>query len=68
MIGANKTNHVFLGENVQKLAFPITYNPTGTTAFTFGDGADTGLSSNPYIWPGASARRVPIEEIETTSP
>lgn len=63
MIGQNKTNRLFLGETVQKVAFPIDYNPTGTTAFTFGDGADNALSSNPYIWPGASARRIPIEQL-----
>jgi len=63
VIGQTKTNRLFLGDNVQKVAFPISYNPTGTTAFTFGDGADQGMASNPYIWPGATARRVPIEQI-----
>ena len=63
VLGGNKTNRLYLGENQQKVAFPIKYNPTGSTAFTFGDGADNGLASNPYIWPGASARRVPIEQI-----
>lgn len=63
VIGQNKTNRLFLGDVVQKVAFPIEYNPTGSTAFTFGDGADNGMAANPYIWPGASARRVPIEQI-----
>jgi hypothetical protein len=63
VIGQNKTNRVFLGEVVQKLSFPIVYNPTGTTAFTFGDGADQSLTSNPYIWPQTQARRVPNEQI-----
>lgn len=63
VIGQNKTNRFFVGDVVQKLSFPITYNPDGTTAFTFSDGADQGLASNPYIWPGATARRVPIEQI-----
>jgi hypothetical protein len=66
VLGQNKTNRFFIGDVVQKLAFPIDYNPTGTTAFTFGDGADNALTSNPYIWPGASARRVPIEQIGDT--
>jgi len=63
VIGENKTNRFFLGETVQKVAFPIDYNPTGTTAYTFGDGADQGLASNPNIWPAANARRIPIQQI-----
>jgi len=63
VIGQNKTNRVFLGEVVQKVANPISYNPTGSTAYTFGDGADQSLTSNPYIWPGATARRVPNEQL-----
>lgn len=63
VIGQNKTNRVYLGDVVQKLSFPITHNPTGSTAFTFSDGADQGLASNPNIWPNTQARRVPIEMI-----
>jgi hypothetical protein len=63
VIGNNKTNRFFVGDVVQKVGFPIDYNPTGSTAFTFGDGADQGLASNPYIWPASSARRVPIEQL-----
>ena len=63
VIGKNKTNRIFLGETVQKAGFPIDYNPGGTTAFTFGDGADNALIANPYIWPDAQARRVPIEQL-----
>jgi hypothetical protein len=63
VINQKMTNRFFMGENVQNVAFPIEYNPTGTTAFTYSDGADQGLASNPYIWPGANARRIPIEEI-----
>ena len=66
VIGQNKTNRFFLGEVVQKLAFPINYNPTGTTAFTFGDGADQSLASNPFIWPNSQARRIPIEQLGDT--
>lgn len=64
VIGQNRTNRIFIGDVVQKVGFPIDYNPTGTTAFTFSDGADgAGLASNPYIWPDSSARRVPIEQL-----
>jgi hypothetical protein len=63
VIGANKTNRFFVGDVVQKLDTPVDYNPTGTTAFTFGDGADQALLSNPYIWPNTQARRVPIEQL-----
>ena len=63
VIGQNKTNRVFLGEVVQKVGFPISFNPTGSTAFTFGDGADQALVANPYIWPASSARRIPIEQL-----
>ena len=59
-IGSTKTNQVYLGETVQKLSFPDNYNPQGTTAFTFGDGADQSLTSNLYLWPNSQARRVPI--------
>lgn len=62
-ISPTKTNHLFVGDVVDKEAFPISYNPTGNIAFTFGDGADQALTSNPYIWPGASARRIPIEQM-----
>ncbi|MFP5277280.1 MAG: carboxypeptidase regulatory-like domain-containing protein [Acidobacteriota bacterium] len=63
VLGPNKTNNLYIGEVVQKVGFPINYNPTGTTAFTFGDGADQALTSNPYIWPSSQARRVPIEQL-----
>jgi hypothetical protein len=63
VIGSNKTNRFFVGDVVQKLDTPVDYNPTGSTAFTFGDGADQSLLSNPYIWPNTQARRVPIEQI-----
>ena len=66
VISPTKTNRLYLGDVVQKVAFPIDYNPTGTTAFTFSDGADVGLAANPYIWPGANSRRVPIEQLGDT--
>ena len=38
-------------------------NPTGSTFFTFGDGADQALSSTLYLNPSAQARRIPIPVI-----
>ena len=60
LIGTNKTNRVFLGEAVQKNQFPDSYNPDGTTFFTFDDGTGPALASSLYLNPAASARRVPI--------
>jgi hypothetical protein len=63
VIGSNKTNRIFAGETVQKLNFPNTYNPTGSTFFTFGDGADgdgAGVPSSLYQNPSSQARRIPI--------
>jgi hypothetical protein len=62
-IGSTKTNQVFLGETVQKVGFPDQYNPQGSTAFTFSDGADQSIASNLYLWPNSQARRVPIPVI-----
>jgi hypothetical protein len=60
VIGTNKTNRVFAGETVQKWSFPNTYNPSGSTFFTFGDGADQALASSLYLNPSAQARRIPV--------
>jgi hypothetical protein len=61
VIGTSKVNRVFLGETVQKLSFPNTYNPDGSTFFTFGDGADSvPVPSSLYLNPSSQARRVPI--------
>jgi len=61
VIGSNKTNQIFLGETVQKLSFPNTFNPDGTTFFTFGDGADSApVPSSLYLNPSAQARRIPV--------
>jgi hypothetical protein len=63
VIGANKTNQIFAGETVQKLSFPNTFNPDGSTFFTFGDGADgdgAGVPSSLYLQPSSQARRIPI--------
>jgi len=60
VIGANKTNRVWLGETVQKFSFPDNYNPGGTTAYTMSDGADTSMTSDLYTWPDSQSRRIPI--------
>jgi hypothetical protein len=60
VIGANKTNRFTLGETVQKLSFPNTYNPDGSTFFTFDDGTGPALASSLYLNPNSQARRVPI--------
>ena len=59
-IGNNKTNRVWLGETVEKFAFPNDYAPMGSTAFTFSDGADQSMTSDLYTWPAGSARRIPV--------
>lgn len=63
VIGANKTNRVFLGETVQKFSFPNTYNPQGSTFFTFDDGTGPALASSLYLDPNSQSRRVPIPVI-----
>jgi hypothetical protein len=63
VIGANKTNQVSLGETVQKYAFPNTFNPDGSSFFTFSDGTGPALSSSLYLNPNSQARRVPIEMV-----
>ncbi|HUD56939.1 MAG TPA: carboxypeptidase-like regulatory domain-containing protein [Terracidiphilus sp.] len=63
VIGDSMTNRFYLGETVQKLSFPNSYNPLGSTFYTFGDGADQALSSSLYVNPSAQARRIPIPVI-----
>ena len=66
VIGGNKTNRIVLGETVQKLDFPNTfnpknpYNPDGSTFYTFGTGVGQALASSLYLQPSYQARRVPI--------
>jgi hypothetical protein len=59
-IGSNKTNQAFLGETVQKLSFPIAFNPAGSSWFAFADGTGPALASTLYLQPNSQARRVPI--------
>jgi hypothetical protein len=60
VIGSNKTNRVFLGETVEKFGFPNNYDPMGSTAFTFSDGADQSMTSDLYTWPAQNFRRIPV--------
>ncbi len=60
VIGGNKTNQVTLGETVQKLSFPNTNNPDGSTFFTFSDGTGPALASSLYLNPNSQARRIPV--------
>jgi hypothetical protein len=53
-IGKNKVNQFSYGDNIQKVSFPDTYNPTGAAQFSF-----SGLSG-PYTSYDAQKRRVPI--------
>ena len=59
-IGSNMTNRAILGETVQKFSFPNTFNPDGSTFYTFGNGTGPALASSLYLNPNAQARRVPI--------
>ena len=59
-IGSNMTNRALLGQTVQKFSFPNTFNPDGSTFFTFGNGTGPALASSLYLNPNAQARRVPI--------
>lgn len=60
VIGSNMTNRAILGQTVQKYSFPNSFNPDGSTFFTFGNGTGPALASSLYLNPNAQARRVPI--------
>jgi hypothetical protein len=60
VIGTDKTNRIILGETVEKYSFPNTYNPDGSTFFTFSDGTGAGLASSEFLNPNSQARRIPI--------
>lgn len=62
-IGNNKTNQLFLGETVENFSFPNSYNPDGSTFFTFSDGTQAALASSLYLNPASSSRRIPVQEI-----
>lgn len=63
VMGSNKTNEFYLGETVQNLSFPNTFNPDGSTFFTFGDGTQAALASSLYQNPSSQSRRIPIPVI-----
>ena len=66
LIGPTMTNRIGIGETVQKLDFPNTYNPKnaynfdGTTFYTFGTGVGAALASSLYLQPSYQARRIPV--------
>jgi hypothetical protein len=67
LINSNTTNRLFLGETVQKYSNVVvgdpsnaTWNPNGTTWYTFDDGTGPALVSSIYLAPGGAAHRVPI--------
>ena len=55
-IGNNKVNSFEYGDTITRFNFPSTYDPTGTTSFTFG-----GLTA-PFNGLSTQTRRVPIPE------
>jgi hypothetical protein len=64
LIGSTKTNRIYAGETVQSLNFPNTFNPDGSTFFTFGDGANSApVDSSLYLQPEAQGRRIPVVQI-----
>jgi hypothetical protein len=63
VIGSNKTNQLFLGEDVENYSFPDLNNPDGSTFFTLGDGTQASLTSSLYLNPAASGRRIPVMQI-----
>jgi hypothetical protein len=67
LISPTKTNRVSLGEAVQKLSAMTVWNPSssswnpnGTTYYTFADGTGPALASSMYLAPGGTAQRVPV--------
>jgi hypothetical protein len=56
-IGQNKVNQFYYGDNISKLSFPNSYNPTGVNQYSF-----TGFTS-PYSGNDGQKRRVPIPEL-----
>ncbi|WP_263380743.1 TonB-dependent receptor [Granulicella paludicola] len=63
IIGSNKTNELILGETVENYSFPNTFNPDGSTFFTFGDGTQAALASSLYLNPSSSSRRIPVMQL-----
>lgn len=53
-IGKNKVNQFYYGDNISKLSFPDTYNPTGANQYSF-----SGLDG-PYTSYDGQKRRIPI--------
>jgi len=62
-IGSTKLNKFAYGDTIAKYNFATTYDPAGTTVFTYGGSTQGTLSSSPYSSPSSQKRRVPIPEI-----
>ena len=67
LISSATTNRVTLGETVQKLSSLVTFNPSsptwnpnGTTNYTFDDGTGPALVSAMYLAPTGTSQRVPV--------
>ncbi len=56
-IGSNKVNQFYYGDNISKLNFPTSYNPTGPIHLTFGP------LSAPYTTGASQRRRIPVPEV-----
>lgn len=56
-INGRMVNNVYGGETVANLAFPITYNPQGTSLITFATGTTTPFSA-PYTSPSNAQYRI----------
>jgi hypothetical protein len=59
VIGSNKVNQFSYGDTITKFDFANTFDPSGTTVYTFGAGTTT-LLSGPYRSPSVQQRRVPV--------
>jgi hypothetical protein len=62
-ISPTMTNQFTYGSTVTKYNFATTYNPAGTSKFTFGGGTQSVFSSAPFSDPASQKRRVPIPEV-----
>ena len=62
-ISPRMMNQLSYGSTVTKYNFATTYNPSGTSQFTFGGGTQSVFTSAPYSGASSQKRRVPIPEI-----
>lgn len=62
-IGSNKVNQLTYGDVITKYNFATTYNPAGTSVFTYGGGTSA-FTTAPYSSPSSQKRRVPVPQIK----